>query len=190
MKKYVLLLFAFLMYSESTHAQCSITLDGDNPPFFVCESELPLELLGFPDGGNFSNTLGTIPDQNLSGQAIFNPVAGEGIYTVTYTAPDGTECSETIQVLGTDLTAELTTPNPNFASQLQFCANEEDTVFLAGNLDPNPNAYFLIDDLAAIYFIPSQMGDGIHIIEYIYLDQRQVVLAQMKPLFLLIHRQI
>jgi len=171
MKKYVLLLFAFLMYSESTHAQCSITLDGDNPPFFVCESELPLELLGFPDGGNFSNTLGTIPDQNLSGQAIFNPVAGEGIYTVTYTAPDGTECSETIQVLGTDLTAELTTPNPNFASQLQFCANEEDTVFLAGNLDPNPNAYFLIDDLAAIYFIPSQMGDGIHIIEYIYLDQ-------------------
>jgi len=171
MKKYVLLLFAFLMYSESTNAQCSITLGGDTPPFFVCESELPLVLLGFPDGGNFSNTLGTIPDQTLSGQAIFNPTAGAGVYTATYTAPDGTECSETIQVLGTDLNAEITTPNPNLSSQLQFCANEEDTVFLAGNLDPNPNAFFLIDDIAATSFVPSLIGEGTHVIKYIYLDQ-------------------
>lgn len=156
MKK-ILLLLAACTISQFIHAQCSITLGGQNPPFFVCTSQLPLQLDGVPAGGSFSPTAGVIGN-------IFNPI-GPGSYPVTYTTPAGTSCTQVVVVSAPSQTAQIIEPSSAF-----FCENDAPFA-LTGSLGANPAATFLIDGtIATNTFDPGIWGAGPHLIEYTFID--------------------
>jgi len=164
MKKLLLLIVCCCIY-EFNYAQCSLTLNGATSPFFVCTSELPLPIAGC-EGGTFDATPGVLPDGTGTGTATLGVVAG-GVYTLSCTLPDGTVCTETVVVNEPDQVPDII--NPTLADA-QYCGNETQTVTLQGNLDGNTNASFTINGSFATEFVPADLGEGSHTIEYIYLD--------------------
>ncbi len=160
MNKFFLLILALLM-GQFAQAQCITLGEGPSPltpPLFICVDQLPLQLNGC-EGGNFSITPGVLPS---SGSYIFNPL-NPGVYTVTCTAPDGSTCTETIQVSDVSQAAEILAPTVNF-----FCGNSLDTVFYEGNIATG--AYFLLDGAVSNYFIPAQLTPGNYVLKYNFID--------------------
>ncbi len=155
--KQIMLLLAASIFSQFLNAQCSITLGGQNPPFFVCTAQLPLQLVGSPPGGTFSPTAGVIG-------TIFNPIA-PGSYPVTYNTPTGGTCTQTVIVSAPSQTAQIIQPSTPF-----LCQNSA-PVALVGNLGANPAATFLINGTTSTnMFDPAIWGAGIHQIQYNFID--------------------
>ncbi|HRI27187.1 MAG TPA: gliding motility-associated C-terminal domain-containing protein [Chitinophagales bacterium] len=155
MKKLALLLI-LAFYSAYLSAQCSITLGGQNPPFFICLSQLPLQLAGSPPGGVFSPSAGVIG-------ATFNPIS-PGSYPVTYTTPTGSACTQIVIVSAPSQTAQILQPATAF-----FCQNGA-PVPLVGNLGANPAATFVVNGTPTNTFDPAVWGAGVHQIQYAYID--------------------
>lgn len=128
--------------SALLQAQCSFTVNGQSPPFFLCSSNTPATLSGSPAGGVFSG-VGVIG-------GTFNPLPNllPGTFTVTYTVA-GCVVSQPIFVDTPNLEAII----DNSIGQL-FCQNEA-PITLTGNA--GVNGIFTIDNnvLPANLFVPA-----------------------------------
>ncbi|QQS30670.1 MAG: gliding motility-associated C-terminal domain-containing protein [Sphingobacteriales bacterium] len=156
MKKIALLIAASLI-THICFGQCSMTLGGQNPPFFICTAQLPLQLAGTPPGGNFSPTAGVIG-------TTFSPIT-PGSYPVTYNTPTGGSCTQIVIVSAPGQTAQILEPSNPF-----LCQNSS-PVNLTGNLGAIPGASFLINGTVSTnVFDPLIWGAGIHQIQYNYID--------------------
>jgi len=160
MKKIALLLTILSYYHAIplfVHAQCAITVGGQEPNLSYCAQELPLVLEGTPAGGIFSG-VGII-------DSLFNPVPEElpGIFAITYTDPDGCTTFEVFDVYTADEEAEiLFTP--------YFCTDSDTILRLSdiGNL--GEDGIFLMNNQTVTTFEPSQVEPGVYEVIYSYVD--------------------
>lgn len=164
-----------LLHQYVAQAQCTFTLNGASPPFFICNAELGntgMHLEGTPAGGSFSGA--GIYSSLSNGEYYFNPTIGVIVnpnfnpFNITYTAPNG--CTITLPIT-VDVPSQTATQNIiNSPNGAPFYCENTPPFQLSGNVG---NAgVFLVNGLPPVnnIFNPQALGVGAHLVTYTYQD--------------------
>lgn len=119
-----------------------------------CTTSPDATLTGFPQGGSFSGTGVTQPDQ-------FSPALAPGVSTVTYTYTDGNNCTNSY----TQFVTVNQAPNVSFTGLASSYCEGDAPVFLTGT--PSGGT-FIGNGISGNQFNPVFAGIGSHTITYSY----------------------